>query len=644
MKIENIKINSYGNLKNKEINLKKLNIIYGKNESGKSTLLNFIKNIFYGISKNKNGRDISDYDKYLPWGENDFSGKIKYSLDNNFNYEIYRDFNKKNPVIYNGQMEDISNNFKIDKKTGNQFFMEQTNVDESTFMSTAFSMQKEVIVDSGTQGILLQKVANLAESGSEDVSYKKALSNINSMLLNEVGTSNSKERPINVAESNIKKYTIDLMTINDVKNNRYEIEEKINNYKQEINIENKKDKLLNSVKEIIDKNKIEKEKIKLKNNILEENNNKIKKLDNEKDNLLNKIKNTDNIYENNLKNKKINNKNKIINFIILIFLIIINILNFIFIKNIIINILLFLLIPIYLIYFFIKLNKNKKIKIEEENKLNKINSENEEIKKQMNILDGQIELLEKNSEDTKNEIEIIENNLNNKLLEEKNDIIENNKNNFSEDYINDLFNSNIDLLINTNQRKINELNLQIHKLEIDRDNIDPKLEKLIHTEELLEIEQENLNKLQNRAEELNLAKVILDEAYTEMKKNITPKFNQSLSKNVEKISDGKYKNIIINDKITVELDDGRYVPAESLSIGTIEQIYLSLRLAIMNEISKEKLPVMLDEAFAYYDDQRLEAALDFLNKIDNQVILFTCTNREKEILEKNNIDFNFVTL
>ena len=644
MKIENIKINSYGNLKNKEINLKKLNIIYGKNESGKSTLLNFIKNIFYGISKNKNGKNISDYDKYLPWGENDFSGKIKYSLDNNSKYEVYRDFNKKNPTVYNDQLVDVSNEFKIDKKTGNQFFIEQTNVDENTFMSTAFSMQKEVVVDSSTQGILLQKVANLAESGSEDVSYKKAMSNINSMLLNEVGTSNSKGRPINIADSNIKKYTLDLMTINDVKNNRYEVEEKINNYKQEINIEIEKNNLLNKIKKIIDENKIEKEKIKLKNNILEENNKKIKNLDNEKDNLLNKIKNTDNIYENNLKNKKINNKNKIINFVILIFLITINILNFIFIKNIIINILLFLLIPIYLIYFFIKLNKNKKIKIEEENKLNKINLENEEIKKQMNILDGQIELLEKNSEDTKNEIEKIENNLDNKLLEEKNNIIENNKNNFSEDYINDLFNSNIDLLINTNQRKINDLNLQLHKLEIDRDNIDPKLEKLTHTEELLEIEQENLKKLQNRAEELNLAKVILDEAYTEMKKNITPKFNQSLSKNIEKISDGKYKNIIINDQITVELDDGRYVPAESLSIGTVEQIYLSLRLAIMNEISKEKLPVMLDEAFAYYDDQRLEAALDFLNKIDNQVILFTCTNREKEILEKNNIDFNFVTL
>ena len=641
MKIEKIKINSYGNLKNKEINLEKLNIIYGKNESGKSTLLNFIKNIFYGISKNKNGRNISDYDKYLPWGEKDFSGKIKYQLDNNSDFEVYRDFNKKNPEIYNEQLEDISNDFKIDKKTGSQFFIEQTNIDEITFMSTAFSMQKEVVVDSTMQGVLLQKVANLAESGSEDVSYKKALSNINNMLLNEVGTSNSKERPINIAQSNIKQYTIDLMTNSDAKEKRYKVEEEINKVKSEIKEENGKEKLLNSVKSLIDKNIIEREKIKIKNNILDENNNKIKKLDNEKDNLLNKIKNIDENFDNNLKNKK---SKKLINFIIIIFLIIINILNFIFIKNKIINIILFLLLPIYFIYLFIKINKNKKIKKLEEEKINKIKLQNEEIKKQMDILDGQIELLEKNSEETKDEIKNMENILEEKSNIEKNTIINSNKNNYPYEYINNLFNSNVDLLINTNQRKINELNLQLHKLEIDRDNIDPKLEKLVHTEELLEIEQENLDKLQKRAEEYNLAKEILDEAYTEMKKNITPKFNQSLSKNIEKISNGKYKNIIINDNITVELEDGRYVPAESLSIGTIEQIYLSLRLAIMNEITKEKLPVMLDEAFAYYDDERLEAALEFLSKIDNQVIFFTCTDREKNLLDKKNIKYNYISL
>ena len=73
MKINKIKINSYGKLKNKEINLENnLNIIYGKNESGKSTLLKFILNIFYGASKNKKGKDISDFEKYKPWIQKNF--------------------------------------------------------------------------------------------------------------------------------------------------------------------------------------------------------------------------------------------------------------------------------------------------------------------------------------------------------------------------------------------------------------------------------------------------------------------------------------------------------------------------------------------------------------------------------------------
>ena len=637
MEIENIKINSYGNLKDKELELNKFNIIYGKNESGKSTLLNYIKNSFYGISKNKNGKDMSDYDKYLPWGENEFSGRLKYKLDDNNSYEIFRDFNKKNPIIYNSQKEDISEKFKIDKKTGNQFFYEQTKVDENTFMSTALSAQKEVVVDSSTQGILLQKVANLAESGAEDVSYKKAMSNINSRLLSEVGTSNSKERPINIAMDNVQKYTLDLTTKNSIKTNRYEIEEKINNYNEELEEENKKEELFNDISDLLINNKLEKEKIKIKNNVISENNEKIKLLDNKKDNLFNNIKNIDEIT--NEKNK-INKKY----IFILIILILLNILNFIFIKNIIINILIFLIIPIYLIILFSINNKNKKIIKAQIEKNNKIKSENEEIKKQMDILDGQIDILEKSTEETKNEIKNSEDKINEEFRMKKEEIIEKYESDFSDVYINNLFENNIDLLKNTNKRKINELEVQLHKIKLDKDNIDRELEDILSLEEKLEIEKENLENLEKRADEFNLAKEILDEAYDEMKKNITPKFNQSLSKNIDKISNGKYKNIVINENITVELDDGRYVPAETLSVGTIEQIYLSLRLSILDEISKEKLPIILDEAFAYYDDSRLEAALDFLSKVDNQVILFTCTNREKEILEKNNIEFNYISL
>ena len=82
MKINNIKINGFGKLKNKDIKLSDgLNVVYGENEAGKSTLLKFLPAMFYGISKNKAGKDITDYDKYMPWSGDDFSGKILITLE-----------------------------------------------------------------------------------------------------------------------------------------------------------------------------------------------------------------------------------------------------------------------------------------------------------------------------------------------------------------------------------------------------------------------------------------------------------------------------------------------------------------------------------------------------------------------------------
>ena len=641
MKIKNIKINSYGNLKNKEINLKKLNIIFGKNESGKSTLLNFIKNIFYGISKNKNGKNISDYEKYLPWSGEEFSGKIKYELDNENIYEIFREFKKKNPKIYNDNLEDISDEFKIDKKTGIQFFEEQTGMDENTFMSTCFAMQKEVYINSAEQGILLQKVANLADSGSEDVSFKKAISTLNTMLLNEVGTSNSKERPINIVKQNIEQYTYDLKTINEVKEERFNLENEINETKEKVLEENVKEKILNKIKLILEKNKIEKEKIKIKKDLFEENNNKIKKLNSEKNILENKINSLkNNLEKNKIKNKKIN-KNKIINLLIFIFLIIINIFNFIFIKNKIINLILFLFIPIFLIYFIFNISKNKKINKKEQEK---INIENNEINNQIKTLNIEKELLEKNNKEIEKEINEINNKLSEYLLLSKEEVKKEFNKNYSNEYIENLFDTNIDLIIEKNKKELNENNLKLHKLELDNKNIEPTLEKLLNIEEALSVEKEKLEKLEIRANEFELTKELLEDSYSEMKKNISPKFNKMLSENIEKISNGKYKNIIINDNLLVELNDGRYIPAENLSIGTIEQIYLSLRLSIMNELSKEKMPIMLDESFAYYDNERLSSALEFLSKVDNQVILFTCTEREKELWDNMNIEYNYIEL
>ena len=207
MKINKIKINSYGKLKEKEIKLKDgINIIYGKNESGKSTLLNFIVNSFYGISKNKKGKEYSDVEKYTPWLGEEFSGKLEYELNNKNKYEIYRDFKKKNPKIFNENMEDISKEFNIDKSKGNEFFYEQTKVDEELFLSTVVSNQQEVKLGKTEQGNLIQKIANLVGTGDDKTSFRIAMDRINRRQLEEIGTARTREKPIN----NVQKKIVEL--------------------------------------------------------------------------------------------------------------------------------------------------------------------------------------------------------------------------------------------------------------------------------------------------------------------------------------------------------------------------------------------------------------------------------------------------
>ncbi len=252
MKINNLKINNYGKIKNKEIPLENnINIIYGKNEAGKSTILNFILNSFYGISKNKKGKEISDYEKYKPWSGEEFSGKIEYELDNGEKYEVYRDFTKKNPKILNEEKEDISKQFNIDKNKGNEFFYEQTKIDEELFLSTILVGQQETKLEKSSQNILIQKIANLVGTGEDNVSYKRAIDRLNRRQLNEIGTERSREKPINIIEQEIENLENEKQELEKYQNIKYEIEENKNNLNDEIkNLENennflKEIKLLN---------------------------------------------------------------------------------------------------------------------------------------------------------------------------------------------------------------------------------------------------------------------------------------------------------------------------------------------------------------------------------------------------------------
>ena len=597
MKLNKLKINSYGNLQNREMEFNKLNIIFGENEAGKTTLQNFIMSMFYGMEKKKGKEAFSDVDKYTPWkGTTDFSGKISYELDDNTKYEIFRDFTKKNPEIYDETGKDITKDFSVDKKTGNNFFISQIGLDRDTLEKTVFTKQNSLKLDSSEQDLLIQKVSNMVESGDEEVSFKKALKSLNDRKLKEVGTDRSQEKPINIASNNIRQYEIELKEIENARDSKEEIEFSIQKIEKDIEKNINDSSLYAKIKEIVNNDRQEEEKIKAKEEIIKENNEKISKLQNDINNL----------------DKKKKNKIYIVMFLISILA---SILGIVFIKSNL-KYLVLILIPLVVCLYLINRRKNSSVKISSE-----------------------LNVLEENNNKLKEDVETQRRNLLKVNEIQKQDLIK------AYGYeIEDLFSSNIDLAISNNFKRTNELELEKHKKELDYKDIEPKMERLAHVEELLDLEKERFEELKERQEDFDLAKDLLNQSYEEMKKNITPKFNNDFNSLVNIFTNGKYNRVIFNDGIYVEVENGQMISLEGLSFGTIQEIYLALRLAMVKELSKENVPIILDEPFAYFDDNRIAKVLESLNQLDNQVIIFSCSKREKEILNRVGLEYNFIKL
>ena len=608
MRIDYLKINGFGKLENKEIEFgKNINLVLGENEAGKSTLLKCILAMFYGLSKNKNGKDIPDSEQYKPWGNAEFSGKMKYTLDSGEELELFRDFSKKNPKIFNENSEDISKTFNIDKTKGNEFFYEQTKIDEEMFLATGLAEQQKVVLDGKEKMALTQKIANILTSGEENISYKKAIEKLNKDLIENIGTERTVGRPINIVQEKLER-------IQEKKRGlsyKEERKEEIINEKENINNNLKKhQEKLNTLKEIRNiKNRenIEQEKIKVREAIVEDYEEKIKSIN----------------------NKTPKRQGKLIpEIIILTILIILGIVLFIFNKGIPAGILVGIAV-LWLIFIVLdrvkfnqlKLAQSKEIKILEENKKEK---EEEILREKENII--------------------------NKFEKEKNDAVKGLE--LSERYeienILKLGENELNIKISELEENISREKIGLNTIEIEEQNIIKDLDEKIELEEEFEkVSQEKENLLQE-AKKIKLAKDFLEKAYTKMKSEITPKLSNSLSKIASKISNGKYTNIKLNDEegLLVELENGEYINANRLSAGTIDQLYLSLRLSAFKEITNESIPIILDESFAYYDNERLQNILKYLNDNfkDNQIIIFTCTGREKEMLEKLKIEYNFITL
>lgn len=155
---------------------------------------------------------------------------------------------------------------------------------------------------------------------------------------------------------------------------------------------------------------------------------------------------------------------------------------------------------------------------------------------------------------------------------------------------------------------------------------------------------EDNEKLQEKREAILEAKERIRQIAGEIRKSFAFHLNEDCGKALSEITGGRYDSLWIDEQlhIYVNAKEG-FFPLEQASTGTIDQLYLALRLSmalLLQRENRDLLPLLFDDSFAMYDEKRLAASIGYLKKAyPAQILLFTCHHREEKILKELGIPF-----
>lgn len=582
MQLKNLQINGFGKLEDVNINLKNgLNLIIGENESGKSTFTEFVKGIFYGVSRNKNGKEYSDYERFKPWNDKNFSGKLSYNLKDD-EYVVYRDFNRNNTKVYDKTGVEITNTFNKDKARGAEVGIAHLDMDEETFEGSVFIKQKEIKISELSQNTMLQKLTNIIQSGEEDVSYETTLKKLEKTLLEEVGTDRTQNKPKNIlkrelTEKEIKKSQLvtNRTKHEDIENRRKTLLEKkkiteknLSDAIKVFNIKNKYEKMIQEQKSEFD---IE---VKLKNEQKE-------------------------------KIKKENNKKKIIDTVLILAATIILSIALIYTKEIALAIL-SLVIGVASIFLNLKISYKEELSVESDN----FDVVSEESRKKQNKEIANLEkegvkknLTEKRITELKALIEKYETEKNNELLEEHKLEIE-------------------DGALNESLTSLTEIEEEINFSK-------QKLNEVLEKEEIINFA---ITKLKESYAELK-AEVIPD-----IEKDIRYTISKTTNGKYTNVKYNDYDGLITENHL------GQIVTVDKLSAGTIDQMYLGFRMAIADKYNNvpiifDEAFVFCDDARL----TNILKTLSEMSE-ERQIIILSCSAREQRLLDELGVGYNKVEL
>jgi len=587
MKILELHINSFGKLKNKHIRFSdKFNLVYGYNESGKSTVHSFIKAMFFGMERTRTRAHKNDtWSRYLPWNDGgNYSGSMRLSYKDNI-YRIERDFSRqaqKPLTLINetrGKEVESPQNFINNKFLNNMSLLAYDN--------TVSISQLKSSTDHDMAIELKNYIANMNNSGNPVINTEKALD----MLKKE-----RRAYAVKIVPEAGKNYASNLSTIRAIENN---LSIPKNSSKAENLLLDKQrldmqiDKLIVSKEELISGLSSSKQKL----------NDKSVSSALDIENRKKKAQDLFEAYHNFISTGKFGMYK----------------------FASVVSWVLSAIFAIFIVYMYLF------------NKITKLSSpmsSSRNITMIFLIMAFIIALVsalicmfayfkDKNS-----------------LEQYLNDLYEllNIHTRASIEPGLSAFNSQMDKLlivldeVNAKQQSLDKLNKEISELNVKKQSIISGIDRN--------------ERLQFEVDALDLSIETIESLSATIKDSFGVYLNKEASGFIKGITGGIYDSMSIDENLDIFLNTkSKLIPMNQMSSATIDQIYLALRLATAGLMNKDKLPLFLDDSFVNYDNSRLRSVLDYLYKnYKSQIIMFTCHTREEETLRSMGVKFSLLKI
>lgn len=151
----------------------------------------------------------------------------------------------------------------------------------------------------------------------------------------------------------------------------------------------------------------------------------------------------------------------------------------------------------------------------------------------------------------------------------------------------------------------------------------------------LEQVEEELERRRREYQAISIAMETLQQANAQLQQRFSPQLNRAAGALLSRLTGGKYHALSLDKELEASASGERDVLPHSalyLSKGTVDQIYLAVRLAVC-DLCLPDAPLVLDEALAAFDDVRAKRALELLQELSaqQQILLFSCHTREKNL-------------